>query len=44
VSPNLYELANGGHTVVYIERKRQREGSRHFAVHPDVHSLQGKFA
>jgi hypothetical protein len=36
VSPNLYELANGGHSVAYIEQKRKKEGSRHFAVHSDV--------
>jgi hypothetical protein len=42
VSPNLYELANGGHAVVYIEQKRQKEGSRHFAVHPDVRKTPGK--
>ena len=33
VSPNLYELANGGHSMAYIEQERQKEGSRHFAVH-----------
>ena len=33
VSPNLYELANDGHSMAYIEQERQKERSRHFAVH-----------
>jgi hypothetical protein len=33
VQLNLYDLANRGHNMVYIE---QKEGPGHFAVHPDV--------
>jgi hypothetical protein len=40
VSLNLYELANDGHTVVYIERKERKEGLRHFAVHQDVNDTE----